>query len=227
MFSQQASAAARIVPFAVYILFLALDQPLSQTMNAAGLDARWLYGYRVGCVALLLALLWRQYRELSWLSALRAQEWMVSLMVGAIVFALWILPYPEWAILGKGTGGFSPLRTGGSDIDPMLAAMRLAGAALIVPLMEELFWRSFLMRWLDTQNFMQLAPTRISLRALAVTSVLFAVEHSLWLAGLLAGMAYGWLYMRYHNLWAPVAAHVVTNGLLGIWILETGSWTYW
>lgn len=227
MFSQQASAVARIIPFAAYILFLAVDQSLSETMNAAGLDARWLYGYRVGCIALLLAFLWRRYRELSWPFMVRVREWMVALIVGTAVFALWILPYPEWAVLGSEKVGFSPLDAEGNDIDPMLAVMRLAGAALIVPLMEELFWRSFLMRWLQAQDFTQLDPARIGLRALVITSALFAVEHSLWLAGLLAGMAYGWLYMRYRNLWVPIAAHAVTNGLLGIWILETGSWTYW
>jgi CAAX prenyl protease-like protein len=227
MFSQQASAATRILPFAVYILFLALDQPLSQMMSAAGLDARWLYGYRVGCVAMLLVWLWRQYRELIWPFAVRMQGWLAALAVGTAVFALWIFPYPDWAVMGEASRGFSPLHADGKSIDPWLAAMRVAGAALVVPLMEELFWRSFLMRWLDHQDFLNVDPARISLRALAISSVLFAVEHSLWLAGLLAGLAYGWLYMRYRKLWVPVGAHAVTNGLLGLWVIQTGSWTYW
>jgi CAAX prenyl protease-like protein len=53
------------------------------------------------------------------------------------------------------------------------------------------------------------------------------VEHSLWAAGILAGLAYGWLYMKTNNLWVPILAHAVTNGMLGLWVLHTGQWTFW
>jgi CAAX prenyl protease-like protein len=55
----------------------------------------------------------------------------------------------------------------------------------------------------------------------------FALEHHLWFAGLLAGVAYGWLYIRAGNLWVPVVAHTITNGLLGVWVLHTGHWEFW
>ena len=112
-------------------------------------------------------------------------------------------------------------------IDVVLATLRLAGAALVVPLMEELFWRSFLARWIDAQNFLSQAPRRLSFKAIGITSVLFALEHRLWFAGLLAGLLYGWVYRRTGSLWVPVIAHAVTNGALGIWVLRTGSWQFW
>ena len=218
-------AAARIAPFAVYSLLLALNEPLSSLIEEMGLDARWLYACRMGLVALTLAWFWRSYSEFARPGAMPLQTWLVSLLAGVVVFVLWIMPYPEWARFGSGAG-FDPTRADVS-IDPLLAAVRIAGAALVVPLMEELFWRSFIMRWLDRSDFLAADPKRVSHRAFFITAAVFAIGHHLWLAGLLAGIAYGWLYKVSRNLWAPVLAHAVTNVMLGIWVLQTGAWEYW
>lgn len=218
-------AAARIAPFVVFFLILALNEPLSSLVEGMGMDARWLYACRMGLVALMLAWFWRSYSELAWPVAMPLQTWLASLLAGVAVFALWIMPYPEWATFGSGAG-FDPARADGG-IDPLLAAVRIAGAALVVPLMEELFWRSYIMRWLDRSDFLAADPNRVSLRAFIITAAFFAVGHHLWLAGLLAGIAYGWLYKVSRNLWAPVLAHAVTNATLGFWVLQTDSWEYW
>jgi CAAX prenyl protease-like protein len=112
-------------------------------------------------------------------------------------------------------------------IDWLLVAIRIAGAALVVPVMEELFWRSFLMRWIDSPDFESVEPSQLSLKSFAITVLLFGFEHNLWLAGIVAGLAYGWLYKRHQTLWSPILAHAVTNGLLGLWVLRTGNWSYW
>jgi CAAX prenyl protease-like protein len=93
--------------------------------------------------------------------------------------------------------------------------------------MEELFWRSFLMRWIDTPAFESVEPSQVSIKSLILTSVLFGLEHNLWLAGVLAGLAYSALYMRHGTIWSPILAHAVTNGLLGMWVVVTSSWSYW
>ena len=59
------------------------------------------------------------------------------------------------------------------------------------------------------------------------SSAVFALAHTLWLAALLAGLAYAWLYRSTGTLWAAVIAHAVTNGLLGAWVVATGQWHYW
>lgn len=64
-------------------------------------------------------------------------------------------------------------------------------------------------------------------RAVLLSSVVFGLEHSQWLAGILAGIAYGWLYLRTGNLWVAIVAHAVTNAGLGIWVLATGAWYFW
>ncbi len=218
--------AVRIAPFAAYILFLALDAPLSAWLSGLGLDARWLYACRVGTAAALLVWFWREYAELARPARVPLRAWVAALLAGGAVFALWILPYPVWATLGSESAGFAPTRADGS-VDPLLAAVRLSGAALVVPLMEELFWRSWLMRWMDNPDFHLVDPARVGLRALFAAAALFAVEHDLWLAGLLAGLTYGGLYMISRNLWVPVLAHAVTNGALGFWVLHRGAWHYW
>ena len=84
-----------------------------------------------------------------------------------------------------------------------------------------------LLRWIDRPEFLQLPPASASLRALLVSSVVFGVEHSLWLAGNLAGLAYGALYRRSGTLWSPILAHAATNLLHGLWVLATGAWHFW
>ena len=41
-----------------------------------------------------------------------------------------------------------------------LVAVRWIGATLVVPVMEELFWRSFLMRWFQRTQFETVRRTR-------------------------------------------------------------------
>lgn len=216
-------ATARIVPFAIYILFL----PLGQIAAGAfpGADLRPLYGIQVGLTALALIYFWRQYGELHVRSAIRGWDVLFATGIGIAVFVLWIsLDHPLF-LLGEMGGGFDPRNDG--RVDWALASVRVLGASLIVPVMEELFWRSFLARWVDRPSFLEQPPQRISLKAIGLTSCLFAVEHTPWFAGLLAGIAYACLYRRTGNLWVPVMSHMVTNFILAVWVLRTESWQYW
>ncbi|MCA1247054.1 CAAX prenyl protease-related protein [Massilia sp. MS-15] len=216
------AAWARILPFGAYLAFLVLGDMLERAGFArAGL--RWLYPAQAATVALLLAINWRRYHELRMPLPGPAQL-LAALATGALVFALWIHLDAPWMTLGN-SPGYDPRGNGG--IDPLLAGLRIAGAVLVVPVMEELFWRSFLMRWVDSPDFEALAPARVGLKGFLVSVLLFGFEHHLWLAGIVAGAAYGLLYMRQRNLWGPVVAHALTNGLLGAWVLATGSWSFW
>jgi len=213
----------RCLPFALYIGIMVMD-PIIQPLLPAGFDGRWLYGVKVGLVLVVLAGFWRHYSELTQPTATKGSDWVLGLGLGVAVFILWVnLDFRPLAFAAS--GGFDP-RTGGS-FDVGLVVVRLAGAALIVPVMEELFWRSFLLRWLQQPAFLSADPMAVGIRALLISSALFASEHRLWFAGLLAGLAYGWLYKRSGNLWVPILAHAVTNGLLGAYVLATQSWVLW
>jgi CAAX prenyl protease-like protein len=213
----------RALPFALYIALLALEGVLPDL--APGFDARWLYPAKAGLVAVALAVLWRHYSELgSW--GLSAGNLLLSAAVGVVVLVVWVNLDAGWMLLGEVGKGYNPTDAAGR-IDWLLVAFRIAGAALVVPLMEELFWRSFLQRWVQQPDFLALDPALIGLKALFIASALFAVEHLQWFAGLVAGLAYGWLYIRTRSLWSPIVAHAVTNGGLGAYVVATGQWSFW
>lgn len=215
---------ARCLPFALYMVFLALGDAPAAWFGMA--DARWLYAWRVGTVAVLLVYFWPRYEELSTGQPPGVFAWMQALGLGGLVWVLWInLDFPPLAFDVSG-GGFNPLDDGGG-LNLALVSVRIAGAALVVPVMEELFWRSLVMRWLDTSNFRALAPTFISLRALLLSAVAFGLEHGLWFAGILAGLVYGQLYRRHANLWLPIVSHALTNLLLGLWVVHRAQWYFW
>ena len=220
------SAYYRIAPFAVFIGLLAA-QALLASLGLGGEEAqRALTIFRALAAAALLAFFWREYRELLRPPPTAAREWAIALIVGFALFGVWITFDHGWAVLGAPARGFVPLASDGR-VDPGLAALRFFSLAAAVPVMEELFWRSFLLRWIDTRDFLDADPRRASWRAFALSCALFASEHSLWFAGAVAGAAYTWVYMRSANLWVPILAHAITNGTLGLWILATANWQYW
>jgi CAAX prenyl protease-like protein len=188
--------------------------------------SRWLTVGRGLVVGALLVALWRRYGELHRPVAAAPREWMLATLTGLGVFVAWIALSEGWTTFSVEREGFRPVAADGRT-DWLLAALRLFGLALVVPVMEELFWRSFLMRWIERRDFLAVDPRRVGALAFALSSALFALEHSQWLAGLVAGAAYAWLYRRTGNLWIPVLSHAVTNGTLGFWILATGNWRFW
>jgi CAAX prenyl protease-like protein len=186
-----------------------------------------LYPVKAAAVAVVLAVCWRHFDELRDLRS--AQRGLLpALGIGAAVFVLWVNLDLPWATLtaAGGAPGFDPRDAEGGLIWSLVVA-RILGAAVVVPLMEELFWRSLVMRWIESPRFADVLPSAVGFRALALSSLAFGLEHDLWLAGILAGFAYGWLYRKFGSLWVPVFAHGTTNLLLGVWVVQTGNWQFW
>ncbi|NJD20684.1 MAG: CAAX prenyl protease-related protein [Gemmatimonadetes bacterium] len=222
-FSPRHPAWPRAVPFAVFIVLMVAAPALRELLAPWG-DPRWLYAVRSLAAAVAVALYWPAYREFFEAPAWKLSRLLAATGVGIAVFVVWILlDFPPLA-LGAGDG-FDPRVDG--RIHWGIALTRLAGSALVVPIIEELFWRSWIMRWLQSHRFLSLDPRRVGWKALALSSLVFAAEHHLWFAGLLAGLAYGELYRRTGDLRLAVLAHAVTNGVLGAWVLATGSWQFW
>lgn len=217
------AAWVRILPFAAYLFFIVAADVLERVGVPAS-TLLWLYPLKIAVVAVLLALFWRRYAELRpfRLSSVQA---LTALATGVVVLVLWISLDAGWMIFGS-SPGFDP-RVQGGRIDWLLVAIRIIGAALVVPVMEELFWRAFLMRWIAAPDFESVEPSQLGLKSFIITVLLFGFEHNLWLAGIVAGAAYSLLYMRHRTLWSPILAHAVTNGLLGLWVVRTGNWSYW
>jgi hypothetical protein len=228
VFSIRRAAWVRCAPFAVFMGLLLLRSS-APADGSWGFDPRWLYPAKVVVVGAMLALWWREYGELFSRQVLPTlRETLLAVLVGLVVFGLWISLDAPWMTLDVGTSAapFAPLDPTGAFVWP-LVIMRLVGAALLVPVMEELFWRSFLMRWIKHPVFEGVAPGAVGLKALVLSTFVFTLAHTLWLAAIVAGLAYAWLYMRSGKLWSAVIAHAVTNGALGAWVLATGNWQFW
>jgi uncharacterized protein len=225
LFSLTRAAWVRVVPFAVFMALLAL-RGAAPADGSWGLDARWLYGVTVLAVGALLALWWREYGELALQTLPDARETLVAVAVGLAVFALWIQLDAGWMTIGAPSADFVPLTPAGA-IDWPLVAVRCLGAALLVPVMEELFWRSFLMRWLQQPLFQGVEPRRVGVKAIVLSTFVFTLAHTLWLAAAIAGFAYALLYARTGKLWTAVIAHAVTNGALAAWVIATRRWEFW
>ncbi len=219
------AARYRVLPFAAFMLLLLL-RGLAPADGSWGFDSRWLYGVGVVVVSGLLLAWRRHYGELARQNWPDARELALAVGVGLVVFVLWINLDAPWMTLGEAAAAFVPERADGS-LDWPLIVVRWCGAALMVPVMEELFWRSLLLRWAHQPGFLAVDPTRVGLRAVLVSTFLFVLVHPLWLAAAIAGLAYAWLYIRSGRLWSAVIAHAVTNGALGIWVVAGRHWQFW
>jgi uncharacterized protein len=228
VFAFRRAALVRCAPFAAFMLLLLL-RSVAPEDGSWGFDARWLYPAKVVVVGAMLAFWWREYGELFSRQVLPTlREAVLGIAVGLVVFVLWIQLDAPWMRLDVGTTAapFRPLDEAGNLVWP-LVAMRIAGAALLVPVMEELFWRSFLMRWIRDPVFERVLPAQVGLKAVVLSTFVFVLAHTLWLAAIVAGLAYAWLYLRTGKLWVAVIAHAVTNGALGVWVVATGNWQFW
>jgi hypothetical protein len=219
------AALLRLLPFVAFMALLAL-RGYAPSDGRWGFDTRWLYGLNLLVIGGMLALWWREYGELALQNAPDAREGALAVAVGLGVFVLWIQLDAPWMQIGEPTAAFVPVDAQGRLEWPLIA-VRWIGATLLVPVMEELFWRSFLMRWLQAPVFEGVDPRRIGARAVLLSTFVFMLAHPLWLAAIVAGLAYALLYRRSGKLWTAVIAHAVTNGALGLWVVHSGQWQFW
>lgn len=156
-----------------------------------------------------------------------------GLVAGVIVTFLWIAPeycsfYREWCILGEVP---SPTEVQYSPYDPVvcgwpLTVLRLIGSAFVIAPAEELFFRAYLYRRLQSEEWRSVDRRRFDWSAFLWTTGLFAVEHNRIVAAVMAGVFYLFVYRR-HGLFAAALAHVVTNLLLALFVLYSGAWSFW
>jgi CAAX prenyl protease-like protein len=93
--------------------------------------------------------------------------------------------------------------------------------------MEELFWRSFLLRYIVDDKIDTVPIGTFTWASCIVTVVLFGLEHNFILAGIMAGVFYNLLLYWSRSIVQCVLAHAVTNLALSIYIVYTGRWQFW
>jgi len=151
-----------------------------------------------------------------------------SIVLGLVVCALWIgidtlVPYPH---IGTRTA-FDPTSLLDSAWGLTFLVVRLYGLVLMVPVMEELFWRSFMLRYLTDQDFHKVPLGTFSALALWVMVAASALAHPEWLVAVIASLAYAFWLRKTRSLFGAVVAHASTNASLGAYVLVTGNWQYW
>ena len=211
-----------VAPFACFLLFLALSP---QRL----LNDYWALPIWVLVLAAVCFVCWP--RELS----IRPRYSLASSVIGALVFFLWIAPdvlipgYRQNILFSNSVTGHLH-----SSLRPVelqsawILSWRAMRAFLIVPIVEELFWRGWLMRWLINTDFQRVPLGAYSPLAFWVTALLFASEHGpYWDVGLITGIIYNFWMIRTKSLADCILMHAVTNGILSGYVIVSGQWQYW
>lgn len=217
---------AWVGPFAVFMLWLALDAklPLANPLKEVVRDVVILAAI-LGFSGRLLARLWRERG---------VPHWLGSVALGVVVCALWVAPdllVPGWrdsVLFQNGVTGQLKTSIPPSELTPVMLALRTMRAALLVPVLEELFWRGWLARWLQDQRFWRVPLGTFTPFAFWGTALLFAAEHGpYWEVGLLCGVIYNWWMRRTRSLWDLILVHAVTNLALSLFVIATERWNFW
>lgn len=222
---------ARTAPFTLFMAFIGIEE-VARLLEHAGLlvlDPRTLsalYPLRVLAAGLVLFHFRHVYHEINISQLKQTGHLLVSLSCGLLVFLLWIrmdtVIFPA-----QTTAGFNPLVFEDRAVQVAMVAIRLAGAVLVVPIMEELFWRSFLLRYLIDVSFLKVPIGQLKGFSFLACSLLFGLEHTYIAAGVMAGVAYTLLLYHTRSIACCILAHSLTNLLLGCYVLATAAWRFW
>lgn len=224
---------SRVLPFLVILLFTSL--PSTWYPGAEF----WNYTIKILVTAGLLVWLRPWLPEMKWAVSPEA------LGVGLAIAALWIacevwIPTSS-QLTGWFESGFSkmPKATLTDPWNPVaffkeapavgwgLVGIRVFGRSVIIPMVEEVFYRSFVYRMLIDSKFTQVELSTYRPLAFYGTSALFGIAHGdLWIPGILCGMAYQWLVLRRNRLGDAITAHAVTNLVISVWTIQRGEWRF-
>jgi len=208
----------RTVPF---FIFLILTR--GQGMSDLPETRYWFYLAKILVGAWLVWEMRPFVAEMKW-----AVSW-EAIVIGILVFVMWV-GIDDW---------YPQVRSDGTDSNPhivfgensglawMFLIVHLLGSTFVVPPLEEVFYRSFLYRYLVNMNFLAMPLSQFHGLSLTVTAIIFGSTHYQWLAGIICGMAYQWLVIRKNRLGDAMTAHAITNFLLGVYVIWRGAWKFW
>jgi len=221
------------MPYAApFVTWIALQMALPAT--AAGYAIRTVATAAVGLACLKVVKDNAEPRafkaSVSTMPIMRAAAGLVG---GLLVCAMWIAPehftwYRTWLELPVGV---PPPAPGPSPYEPAvcgwpLTVAKLVGSAFVIAPAEEVFFRSFLYRRLQAEDFRAVPLSRFDLSSFLWMVFLFTLEHDRPVVAALAGAAYGFIAIRF-GLGSAIVAHVVTNLALGLHVIYRGEWWFW
>ncbi len=151
-----------------------------------------------------------------------------SVLIGVILCVAWVaidrvVPLPH---LSSRTA-FDPTPLRGSAWWVPFLVVRFYGLVIMVPVMEEIFWRSFILRYLTKPDFLSLPMGAFSMTALWIMVAGNALSHPEWLVAAIASLVFAFWLRKTGSLFATIVVHATTNAALGAYVLTTGAWQYW
>ena len=228
MIGEHARVRAYLAPIAVFFGFLILGDLVKNKLGegyshwALAEPQYWIFPLQTFVCA---AILWTQRRRYVFAPM---KGFGFATLIGLVALAIWIAPQ---TIFGRAprTDGFDPFRFGGGLPFWLNLSLRILRMVVIVPLIEELFWRGFLLRYLVRQEFDTVPMGTFTWMSFAITTVGFCFEHQQrdWPAALLTGALFNLVAYRTRSLAACVLTHAVTNLALALYILHTKQWGFW
>jgi CAAX prenyl protease-like protein len=213
------------MPMAVYLALLALSSLLRKEESAFSLASPelWIYPAQTLFCGALLLWWWREYD-------FRAPRRIgLALVVAFLVFVSWIFPQAVLDFAPRPNGLNPDLFSGHPAAYWSTVGFRFLRLVVVVPLVEEIFWRGFLLRYLISEKFYTVPLGAFSWLSFSLVTIGFGFSHSRadWVAAFLTGALYNWLAYRTKSLTSCVVAHACTNLLLGLWIMKTHQWGFW
>jgi CAAX prenyl protease-like protein len=206
-----------VVPFAIFVLLTLLQGHFGENSQY------WIYALKT-CIGACLIWMVRPYvKEMRWKFSWDA------VAVGVVVFLLWVGLDGYYPMLAERSEGFNPNGAYGNGSLPALffIVIRILGSSVVVPPLEEVFYRSFLYRYIQKSDFLKIPLGRFNWISFLLVGTVFGVGHYEWLPGILCAFAYQGLVCRKDRLGDAICAHAVTNFLLGLWVIVRGTYIFW
>jgi len=228
----------RVAPFLVFV-------GLTSCQGAFGEASRyWFYLIKTFAGAGMVWAIWPRISEMRWRASWDA------ILVGVVVFLIWVgldgrypsadsmfktilcpllkpLGFEKWCSVSAKAVPWNPHAQFGFALAWVFAIVRLLGSVVVVPPLEEVFYRSFLYRFIARQDFQAMPLNQFRLGPFLIAAAIFGFSHYEWLPGILCGMLYHGLVLRHNRLGEAMTAHAVTNFLLGLWVISRSAWHFW
>lgn len=246
---RSSSTAAHVVPLLLFVLLTSLPS-LFRIENAALPWYRqgpehWMYPMQT---LLCGGLLWW------WRTHYQLNPWRMlplAVLLGGLGIAMWIAPNFIFRIMSLENGGWEPgiwkwfgFTERLDGFDPALLEswpawqagsvfMRFVRMVVVVPLVEEVFWRGFLMRYIVAEirhtGWRQIPFGSHHWLSFAITTLAVTFIHNSedWAAAFIWGSLMYWLAARSKSLGACVVMHAVGNLMLGVYVLQSRQWGFW
>jgi CAAX prenyl protease-like protein len=214
---RESPALARAAPFVLFLIITLFQGQLGEASRY------WLYLAKTIVGIWLVWMMRPLVTEMRWVFSWEA------VVVGVAVCVMWVGIDGFYPKLGKPGLPWNPnAQFGqGSALAWLFIVGRILGSSIIVPPLEEVFYRSFLYRYIVKPDFLAVPLGAFHMVAFVVTAVVFGFSHYEWLAGILCGFAYQGLVLRKKRLGDAMTAHAITNFLLGVWVVGKGAWNFW